>query len=100
MNAIFANFDWLIIYKERDVNVALNIFYEVLLDTIEQTVPKNKSRIFNYSKWFSKELCFFIKEKNGYINYLNRPVTMHTMLTSLKLGKNVNYYLNHVIRNT
>lgn len=40
MNIIFAKFDWTNFYQVNDVNIALNIIYELVLDTNDKTVPK------------------------------------------------------------
>jgi hypothetical protein len=39
------------------------MFNVVVLDAIDQTVPKNLIRRFMFPKWFSKELCVLIKQK-------------------------------------
>jgi hypothetical protein len=43
MNIIFGNHDWSSVYKENNINFTLNNFYQIVLDTIEKTVPKKTS---------------------------------------------------------
>jgi hypothetical protein len=48
MDIIFGNHDWSSIYKENNINIALNNFYKIVLlvllvDTTEKMVPKKKS---------------------------------------------------------
>ncbi|KAF0682281.1 Reverse transcriptase domain-containing protein, partial [Aphis craccivora] len=50
-------------YKLNDINATLDIFNTVVLDAINQTVPKTLSRSCLFPKWFSKDLCVLIKQK-------------------------------------
>jgi hypothetical protein len=36
MNIISAQFDWSSLYKIKDVNIALDLFYDILSNTIEK----------------------------------------------------------------
>lgn len=63
MNFIFGNNDWSCVYKENNINIALNNFYKIVLDTIKKTVPEKISWNHKFPRWFSKELCILIKNK-------------------------------------
>lgn len=63
MNFIIASYNWSNMYKLNDINATLDIFNTVVLDAINQTVPKTLSRSCLFPKWFSKDLCVLIKQK-------------------------------------
>lgn len=63
MNLVIASYDWSNMYKLSDVNSAVDIFNVVVLDAIDQTVPKKLIRSCMFPKWFSRELCVLIKQK-------------------------------------
>lgn len=69
---ILAKFDWSNLYKIKYVNIALDIyinkrykFYDVLLDTIEKTVPKKPTYTQKFPLWFTFE-PMLIREKKRY----------------------------------
>lgn len=74
MNIILAKFDWSNLYKIKDVNIALDLFYDILLNTIEKTVPKKQTYTHTFPPWFSSELRMLIHEKKRCINHLNQLV--------------------------
>lgn len=61
LHVIFASLDWSIIYNIVDINVALNTFYEVILNAIDQIVPKTLIHSNSFPRWFSEELRNLIK---------------------------------------
>jgi len=63
LNLIIAGYNWSNMYKLSDINAAVNIFNIVVLDAIDQTVPKKLIRSRMFPKWFSQELCVLIKQK-------------------------------------
>jgi len=63
MNITLAKFDWSNLYKIKDVNIALDVLYDVLLDTIENTVPKKTTHTHKFPSWFLSELRMLIREK-------------------------------------
>jgi hypothetical protein len=63
LNLIIASYNWSYMYKLNDVNSAVDIFNVVVLDAIDQTVPKKLIRSCMFPKWVSKELCVLIKQK-------------------------------------
>jgi hypothetical protein len=66
MNLAIAIYNWSTTYKLNDINAALDIFNEIVLDAIDQTVPKTLNRISILQKWFSKDLRVLIKQKKQY----------------------------------
>lgn len=75
MDIIFGNNDWSSVYKENNINIALNNFYKIVLDTTEKMVPKKYLMYYHkFPRLFSRELCTLIKTKNNIINYLNHSV--------------------------
>lgn len=50
-------------YKLNDIYATLDIFNEIMLDAIDQTVPKTLIRSCMFPKWFSKDLRALIKQK-------------------------------------
>jgi len=56
LNITFASFNWSNVYKVNDINTALNIFYKIVLNTIEKTVPRKILGKNKFPSWFTKEI--------------------------------------------
>jgi len=79
LNLIIAGYNWSNMYKLSDINAAVNIFNIVVLDAIDQTVPKKLFVVVCSQNGFPKSSVCLLNRKNASINYLSHPVIMLTM---------------------
>jgi len=45
----FASFYWSNLFRENYINIALNLFYEIMLDIIRKNVPRKSNDIYKFS---------------------------------------------------
>jgi len=100
LNLVIAGYNWSNMYKLSDINSAVNIFNIVVLDAIDQTVPKKLIRSRMFPKWLSKELCVLIKQKKRQHKLFKSSGNNVDYEAFSALRKNAKSWLNYVIINT
>lgn len=62
--------DWELIFKDADINIVVDRFYEVVNYVIELYVPKRRAKTPKFPNWFSSDLrCCMIQKKIAHKNY-------------------------------
>lgn len=64
-----SSIDWSCLYRQKDVNEAVNVFYEVVNSSLDRNVPLRKCstdgpRRYNYPSWYTPEIIRYIKLKH------------------------------------
>jgi len=65
LSDFLANFDWLALFSDNDININIDKFYELFLASIDEFVPKKSFKSLpNYPPHFTKELIKLRNYKN------------------------------------
>lgn len=64
ISSLLNNLNWSYLYECRDINIAVDRFYELIFSVIDKTVTKVFPRKLSIPYWFSKALISLIHKKN------------------------------------
>lgn len=77
--------DWNFLNNYDSINIALESFYSVLFEILDECIPKSKPVKKKYPTWFTGEIINNIKQKNIYLKKYRK----HNNLNDLELYKHI-----------